>query len=115
MGNRNKRTVIAASVLALGFAAAGLSVATASAADAAVAPNTLPHGCGYTQPNDWTATTTCHYGPGHQRADITCVDGITGNTMHEYGPWVEYFQNSTASCGDGSRYTIDWVVSDVEA
>jgi hypothetical protein len=112
VGNRTRRTVIAASALALGFAAAGL---TATAADAAVTPNTLPHGCGYTQPNTWEATTTCAYGPGHQRADITCTDGITGNTMTEYGPWVWWYQNSTASCGDGSRYTVTWVTAQVSS
>jgi hypothetical protein len=112
MRNRNRITLmLSASVLA-----AGLSVAaTATAASAAVTPNALPHGCGYTQPNDWSATTKCDYGPGQQRANITCRDGLTGNMMHEYGPWVQWYQNSTASCGNGVRYVVVFVTSDVRS
>jgi len=84
------------SLLLGGFAVAA-PIALATPASAA------PHGCGFHQINTYSISSTCHYGPGEQRAKILCTDGITGDSYTAYGPWKQWYQDSVGVCGAAQR------------
>ncbi|MEU1075928.1 MULTISPECIES: hypothetical protein [unclassified Streptomyces] len=107
MSRRRKTTSLLAAPLLLASAAVAVPVALATPASAA------PHGCQSTTLDHATASSTCHYGPGQQRIVITCLDGVNGDRYTFYGAWVQWYQNSKASCAAPYRQNISYITIEV--
>jgi len=85
----------------------GIAVAVPIAG--ATAASATPNQCQVGKPDDNTGLAICHGGTGQVRVKVTCEDGVTGNHMTEYGPWVGINKTSKMSCGAPQRYVVSLV------
>ncbi|WP_328837558.1 hypothetical protein [Streptomyces europaeiscabiei] len=106
LGKRKLASLLSTPLLLSGIAVAA-PIALATPASAA------PHGCGFREINIYSISSTCHYGPGEQRAKIRCTDGINGDTYIVYGPWKQWYQNSVAVCGAPQRTSARFIETQV--
>ncbi|MDX3801371.1 hypothetical protein [Streptomyces sp. AK04-3B] len=87
---------------------AGIAVAAPIAG--ATAASAVPSVCQFAEdqisPVPIWGSVICYSGTGQYRVKVTCKDGITGNILTSYGPWVGIRKTSKASCGNGSRYAV---------
>ncbi|MFF5018445.1 hypothetical protein [Streptomyces sp. NPDC001165] len=104
---KRKLTSLLSTPLLLGGIAVAAPIAVATPAFAA------PHGCGFHQINTYSIDSTCHYGPGEQRAKVRCTDGISGDTYIAYGPWKQWYQKSVAECGAPQRTSAKFIETQV--
>ena len=99
-----KLASLAMTPLVLTGVAVAVPIAGATAASAE--PQVCQYGADETSATPTWGSVICYSGTGQYRVKVTCKDGITGNHLTSYGPWVGIRKTSKASCGNTVRYVV---------